>query len=337
MTGLIRAYALRLARKRRQFRAWRKRGELRPLALRTDRIRPGDILLFSCLRNEAPRLPFFLDYYRRLGVDHFLVADNGSTDGGTALLAAQADVSLWSATGSYRRARFGMDWLNLLLARHGAGHWCLTVDPDEFLVYAHSDTRPLRALTDWLDASAIRSFGCLLVDLYGEGPVAETVCPAGADPIAAAPFFDSGNYQIRRDPRLGNLWIQGGPRQRAFFAEAPERAPALNKIPLVKWRRGYVYASSTHSLLPRGLNLVYEEWGGEKPSGVLLHTKFLSTIAAKTAEELARRQHYAGSREYRAYDRALRRGLTLHTPRSARYEGWGQLERLGLLSAGGWL
>jgi len=75
-----------------------------------------------------------------------------------------------------------------------------------------------------------------------------------------------------------------------FFPNAPEKAPALNKVPLIKWRRRYTYASSTHMVLPRGLNLVFDEDGGEKASGVLLHTKFLNTFSEKAIEELERGQ-----------------------------------------------
>lgn len=39
------------------------------------------ILLFSTLRNERVRLPYFLRYYRDLGVNHFLIVDNDSEDG----------------------------------------------------------------------------------------------------------------------------------------------------------------------------------------------------------------------------------------------------------------
>src|SRR5699024_2497320 len=102
-------------------------------------IRGDDILVFATLRNERVRLPYFLDYYRRMGVDHFLVVDNASNDGSAKWLAAQPDVSLWRTRASYKAARFGMDWINWLLWRHGGDHWCLTVDPDEFLVYPHCD------------------------------------------------------------------------------------------------------------------------------------------------------------------------------------------------------
>src|SRR5690606_19978157 len=110
------------------------------------------------------------------------------------------------------------------------------------------------------------------------------------------------------------LWIQGGPRQRAFFARDPLLAPALNKIPLVRWQWGYVYESSTHMLRPRGLNLTYDTGGGELISGALLHAKFLPDIAERAREELSRGQHYAASREYRAYENRVAAGTQFWTP-----------------------
>ena len=164
----------------------------------------------------------------------------------------------------------------------------------------------------------------------------QTPYTRGADPLQIACWFDSGNYTISRNHAFGNLWIQGGPRIRNFFAEEPWRGPALNKIPLVKWDRSYAYVSSTHMLLPRGLNLVYDEWGGEKASGILLHTKFLDTFTIKAAEELARRQHYAGSHEYRAYAAGLQDKTDLWCKWSEKYINWRQLEILGLMSKGNW-
>ncbi len=198
------------------------------------------------------------------------------------------------------------------------------------------DTRPLRALTDWLDASSIRSFGAMLLDMYPKGPIDERPYGEGDDPFQIASWFDPGNYIISQNQKFGSLWIQGGPRMRAFFTDEPARAPALNKIPLVKWDRRYTYVSSTHNILPRGLNLVYDEWGGEKASGVLLHAKFLDMFGQKSAEELDRRQHYAASHEYRAYQANLREKSTLWCPWSEKYINWRQLELLGLMSVGNW-
>ena len=139
---------------------------------RTHRIKPKDILLFSTVRNEEIRLPFFLDYYRNLGVNHFLIVDNNSSDGTVDYLSAAADISVWQTGHSYKASQFGVDWLNGLQARYGHQHWTLVVDPDEFLIYPFCDSRPLPVLTDWLDASTVRSFGAILLDMYPKGVLA---------------------------------------------------------------------------------------------------------------------------------------------------------------------
>lgn len=314
----------------------RKRRELRAVANRTASIRSDDLLVFTTLRNERVRLPFFLQYYRNLGINHFLIVDNDSDDGSREYLAEQPDVSLWTTQHSYKRSRFGVDWLNGLQMRYAHGHWSLVVDPDEFFVYPFCDTRPLRALTDWLDASSIKSFSAMLLDMYPKGPFDAKPYREGQNPLDIAQYFDSGNYTISRNHRFGNLWVQGGPRARMFFTDNPERAPALNKIPLVKWHRSYAYVSSTHMLLPRGLNLVYDEWGGEKASGCLLHAKFLDTFPVKAQEEMDRKQHYANSHEYRAYQAGLGTEPDLWCKWSEKYINWRQLEILGLMSKGNW-
>ena len=334
--GIFDSYGMRLERKKWRLRAMRRALDLDRVADRTAEIRRDDLLLFATVRNEALRLPFFLDYYRRLGIGQFLIVENGSDDGTREYLACQPDVSLWTTQASYRRARFGADWMNWLQRRFGHGHWTLTVDADEFLVYPHCDTRPLRALTDWLDACALRSFPAMLLDMYPRGRVDQAPYVAGQDPMEITAWFDPGNYMMSRNHRYGNLWIQGGPRARVFFADDPWRAPALNKIPLVKWDARYTWVSSTHSLLPRGLNRVYDEWGGEKMSGCLLHAKFLDLFIDKSREEIGRGQHYGNSREYRAYLDRIASHPDLWCRWSERYEGWRQLERLGLISAGNW-
>jgi len=335
--SVVSTYRLRLERKKKRVRSLRKRRELTLLKNRTSDIHSDDILLFCTLRNERIRLPYFLEYYRNLGINQFLMVENNSDDGSREYLEGQPDVSLWTTDQSYKRSKFGVDWLNALQSRYGVGHWTLVVDVDEFFVYPFCDSRPLKALTDWLDASSIKSFGAMLLDMYPKAPIADAPYVEGQNPMEVAEYFDGGNYMISRNPKYGNLWIQGGARARSFFENEPERAPALNKIPLVKWSRGNVYVSSTHMLLPRGLNLVYDESGGEKASGCLLHAKFLSTFQEKSQEELLRKQHFANSHEYRAYSNGLEKSPSLWCKWSEKYINWRQLEILGLMSKGSWV
>lgn len=318
------------------WRGWRRGRELAEVVDRTDAIRPGAILLFATIRNEAARLPYFLRHYRALGVDHFLIADNDSTDASRELLLGAPDVSLWRTGASYRAARYGMDWLNGLLRRYGHGHWCLTVDADELLVYAHHDTRPLRALTGWLDEQGLPALGCLMLEMYPRGPVTQAPHRPGQDPAEVLGWYDAANYTIRQRADMGALLIQGGPRPRMFLADRPERGPTLTKVPLVKWHWRYAYWNSTHNLLPRRLNRIYDDQGGTLPAGVLLHTKFLNTVGAKSAEEKQRRQHFGEPGAFDAYYDALAAGPDLWTPASSPWGGWRKLEAEGLIARGGW-
>lgn len=334
--GVLKSYRLRMRRKHWRIRALRKRRELRCVTNRSGLVRKKDILLFVTLRNERIRLPYFLNYYREIGVNHFFMVDNGSDDGSREYLEKQGDVTLFRTSASYKRARFGTDWLNWLQRRYAHGHWSLVVDVDEFFVYPFCDTRPMRALTDWLDSSGVKAFSAMLIDMYPKGAIGDQTYQEGQDPLEILHWFDSGNYTISKNKEFQNLWVQGGPRARVFFPDDPKNAPALNKIPLVKWDRNYVYANSTHMLLPRGLNLVFDEFGGEKPSGALLHAKFLNTFLEKTREEMKRGEHYAASREYHAYAEHLQDSPQLWCKWSEKYINWRQLEILGLMSKGNW-
>ncbi len=331
------AYRLRWKRRRLLFRALRKRRQLKAIKDRTARILPDQILLFSTIRNEAERLPFFLEHYRSLGVGHFLFVDNASDDGSAKLLEEQDDVSFWSTSESYRLSRFGVDWLGWLQIKHGHGHWCLTVDADEILIYPHYQTRPLPALTGWLDQQELESFGALMLDMYPNGALEDQKYMPGSSPFETLDWFDSGNYMMQQKPDLLNLWIQGGVRARLFFKDRPRRAPTLGKVPLVKWNRRFAYVSSTHSLLPRRLNQVYDVEGGERISGVLLHTKFLDSVVARSSEEKKRAEHFANSKLYDDYYDALSSNPTLWCESSSRFTGWRQLEAMGLMSKGNWV
>lgn len=330
-------YQRRLRRKRLLWRAFRKRREIEAVCRKTGSIKADDVLLFATVRNEALRLPFFLQHYRRLGVNHFLIVDNGSDDGTVSLLEDAPDVSLWRTNASYKNARFGMDWLTCLLWRYGHCHWTITVDADELLIYPDWENRNLRALTRWMDAQGHQALGSMMLDLYPKGPVGAQRYLPGQDPTQVLNWFDGFGYWVQRQEKLENLWMQGGPRARLFFSAVPNRAPTLNKIPLVRWKRSYVYVNSTHNALPTFLNRAHDENGIEKTTGVLLHTKFLPDVVDRARSEKSRRQHFADPDLYHDYYDALAEGPNLWCAESLPYEGWEQLCRLRLMFGGGWL
>lgn len=298
-----------------------------------DQVGPQSILLFACLRNEKFRLPFFCDYYRRLGVSHFVFVDNDSNDGFSDWAAGQPDVSVWHTTASYKHSAFGMRWLNDLLRRHGTGHWCVVVDPDEFLVYPYMRTRSLRALTGFLEEEKRPCMHAVMLDAYSDRPLPEAVLGEGQSPFDVCPYFDGDGY-VQTLGWGGGVWVRGGPRLRELFADSPETAPAVNKIPLIKWQANYHYRMSMHDAFPTSLNRAHAR-GEVSITGALFHFKFVSQLQHKASEEMTRGEHYAGSREYQRYHDAP--DTCYYDPDvSERYESPEQLIRLGLMSPGKW-
>jgi hypothetical protein len=324
-----------LFRHRDNFAAARKHGrDLLLLNDNTGLLQPNALVAFVVCRNECFRLPFFLEYYRNYGIDHFCFVDNDSNDGTRTYLCAQPDCTLWTTTSSYRDSHYGVHWLNYLLKRYGTGHWCLTVDPDEFLCAPYHGSRNLKELCAYLDSKRKQSFFTTMLDMYPRGSIQSAVYEQGQNPLEVANWFDPTGYHQVQSHRK-DWWIRGGVRRRVFFADSPEYSPALNKTPLVKWSKHFLYIMSTHTLAPDRINEPHFSQS-LAPTGCLLHFKYLSTFIEKVREEEHRRQHYAGSLEYSQYNAGLQKDTILWCNGSVQFTEWQQLVELGLMGTGGW-
>jgi len=286
---------------------------------------PGEIRAFMTVRNEALRLPSTLRHHRALGVHRFFVVDNGSTDGTLDLLAGETDVHVFTTAASYAGSHWGVHWMNAMLDAFGDGHWTLTIDADEQFIYPHYEELGLPLLCRYLDYVKAQAVFCLLLDMYADRPIAEAVHdPAGAL-IDTCRYFDTGDYRISSTKLCPYSEIHGGVRERMFRAvQAAYHPPTVSKVPLVRWRKGMQFHYSTHSLTHVTTS---------KVSGALLHFKFLSDFHDRVETEVARNEHYAGAREYRAYRDLMRKQgpVNFMTDKSTRYEDSAQLVRLGLM------
>lgn len=278
------------------------------------------ILLFMRIRNEELRLPWMLTYYRALGVGAFFIVDNHSSDGSTEYLLAQDDVFLFHTTQSYAAANYGMAWINTLLDDFAMGHWAITVDADEMLVYPASETTGLDMLTRYLDTTGADSLRAPLLDMYSAQPIREAHYNKGTNFLDTCSYFDTGSFSA--DGRKG-------PRQRVFWGDDRElqgaRPPYLVKVPLVKWQPKHRYKASTH--------LIENATNGDV-SGVLLHFKFFSDFHEKVLTAVQEGEYWHGSEQYAVYLEKLQRNpdLSAYYPGSVCYHNSEQLVTLGYMS-----
>jgi hypothetical protein len=306
--------------------------------------------LFCKIRNEASRLPFFLSYYRKIGIDRFFIIDNGSTDSSIDYLRQQKDCHLFVTNQSMASARAGMDWIEALLRRYGISRWCLVVDADELFVYPQSETRPLASLCQILSSANANALPCVMIDMYPECDVRQAHYAAGQSFLVASPCFDAVGYRVIAESLSGPTII-GGPRLRMFYPEAADRGllarfrraalyqlsqlsvfsrlapphpPVLNKVALVLWNNRMSFQPAAHYLFGAELS------GG---LGALLHFKFLGDFVRRVEEEAVRKVYYQGGREYQRYFNRLATGepIDFRCRVTTRFTDTLQLGQLNLL------
>jgi len=297
----------------------------RPLA-------PPDAPVVACLivRNEALRLPYVIDYHRKLGVDHFFVVDNGSEDGSVEWLRQTTGVNAWSTTMAYGEANWGLTWMEVVLRAHRPRGWCLFVDADELLTYPGDDRWSIPELTGQLEAEGVSALPAVMLDLYSDRAVADTVARPGQDPREVCQFFDRRWHHYVTEshgPFLNQRGYWGGARQRVF---PKVENYYLSKVPLLRYDRDRILTGGQH----------YTNGPANQISSrraALIHTKFFSSLPDGARQEIDRGEHYDGAVDYRHYvDRFEKdEGLSLFDPEeSVRYEGTAQLVALGVCREG---
>lgn len=320
--AFAKAHIRRIAHSRQVSRVWLSPG-----------LKEASHVVILSVYNEAHRLDAFLDHYRSLGFDEFIVVDNRSTDHVRTLLEDRPGVSYFYADGEFRRTRFGVDWINGLLSKYCHRKWILYIDADEFLVFPRSDVTSIRMLTDHFEQTGQQSMSMLMLDMYSERRAEQNVCPPGSHPLSVCRLYDSSGYDACLDPYTRTTWIKGGVRGRIYFDDI-WKGPALNKTALVHWRRHYAFLKSTHEVWPYRVNAPSARAGG-KVSGALLHFKFLADMNVRLSQESMRQQHTS---EYGAYTSRL--GAEAASSgfvgvQTARFETWRSLLRDQLIVSDG--
>ncbi|MEM8859063.1 MAG: glycosyltransferase family 2 protein [Chloroflexota bacterium] len=291
---------------------------------------PRDIICCLVLRNEYLRLPYFLTYYRQLGIKHFFVVDNGSDDGSVEFLLNQPDVYLWQTYMSFNRANFGSAWFEILLQKYGIGRWCLTLDADELVTFQAAENHQLIDLCDALDQQGKLAASGLMLDMYGQKPLSQTIYQAGQNFLEVCHYFDRTPYHDEYPaprPFFNQDYQFGGMRKRVFGEDVEY---LVTKTPLIKYKLDTVMVGGQHSTSHPADKIAHLQI-------CVLHFKYFSSFIDYAMREAERGEHSGGGEQYQAYADGINDSddILFYDPaESLIFSGSQQLLELGIMRDG---
>jgi len=275
----------------------------------------GAIPLFAKFKNEKARLPQFLEYYRKLGISHFFMIDNMSSDDALEYLTGQEDVYVWKASGSLEANHHCTPWINALIDKYSPSHWCVSADVDEYLTFSGSESNNgLHDLIQDMDQHGEEILPAYMLDMFPDNVADIRALKAGENLQETYPWFDN-SYRFLGSVTPPYQQVAGGFRARLWPGLCND---TLIKTPLFNAARGIRLVNANH------------DTNGGIPSvrsAVLRHYRFSDDIKRrKEFSDYISKTHSSSSALETDFVSAYLPG-----PDSLKFESSKQLEQLGLI------
>jgi hypothetical protein len=287
-------------------------------------IADGPVAVALC-HDEMLRLPDWLRHHRQIGIRHFIVVDNASTDGSGAFLDAQPDVTRLFTAKPYQK--FKAVFRAWPADNYADGLWITEPDIDEHLVYPGWPDVSLKPLMRHWEGEGYDGVFAPMVDMYAGGPLSDVLADPDARLVDLYPYFDAEGYWIAPPKRrtlarspTPHALLYGGARTRfggrharlskaLVRAVANHRNPAhprpgarllhrclvrgreaigmKSKIALIRWQRGLSFPGSNHRV--NGRLRLAPDWIA------LLHFRMMTDYAARERMWRARKGREASA------------------------------------------
>ena len=246
-------------------------------------------IVFCLLRNGIPWLASFMAHHRALGFEHFVMLDNGSSDGTLEAMAAMPDVTVLTTGAPYKAYENTLK--RYLVDAYGAGRWCLFVDIDEQFDYPLRADVPLTRLIAYCELIDANCLITQMLDMFADRPMADLDIRGHSDLRETFSLYELAHIRAEPYPfgkaapvkmhwggiRKAVFGTDNGLTKVSFFRNDPDLEP------FVHWH---------HVKRGRFADL----------SGVLFHFPFEAGFAEKVREAAASgRYGYHTTGEYRAY------------------------------------
>lgn len=308
-----------------------------------------EIIAVILVYNEMLRIEAFLDHYRKIGVDKFVVVDNLSADGTAEYLRTQLDVELISSSKEFKSYKSA--GREIIADFFLDGRWVIFPDADELLIYPGWPKISLKKFIQYLNAKGYEALFTSMVDMYPNKGLKNLSYQAGDNLSKTCPYFD--RYGYRFNPLKGShgkkfktpvRHIFGGVRERIFHTKTKRRRTWFDNLimnffysinsraPSSEFQRKIdrLIFKLVKNALPdpaavqskvqflkwkkgyRFSGSVHNVWQDLKLApewGALLHFKYLNDYAEKVSEALERKQHTDNAGHYVDYNAQMSRLL----------------------------
>ena len=244
-------------------------------------VAPGEVVLIALVKDGGYYLDAFFDYYRGLGIRHFVFFDNGSTDDSIARIRAEPGTVI-------DRSPLPLAGYEDLIRQYpattyGAGRWCLYVDMDEVFDFEGRETIGLAGLLRYLEREGATGFAAQMLEMFPRAPLSAVAEMPFAEALQAFAHYDISflrrfGYHSPEIPFSALLegnsltgpgpdFLFGGVRGKVFGENC-----CLTKHPLIFNGPGVTPAPHPH--LSMGLRVA-------DVTGVIKHYKFTNNPVAR--------------------------------------------------------
>ena len=245
------------------------------------------LTLICVVKDDLIRLKMLYAHHRAMGVNHFVVIDNQSSDGTKEWLIRQPDTDVYLAKDQFTSSRkYG--WINRILCIYGFDKWYLYVDSDELFVYDNYEKLSITEFTEMLQKKKKNRVASMMLDMYTKDALFTKAVDTN-DIQKNFKYFDSEGF-ITGSGRRG-LTISGGPRMRVL-GEDGKLNNTLIKHPLFFFEHGMIFESA-HYLFPYKIE--------PEINAALLHYKFLASDLERYRERAYQGNFANGSAAYKEY------------------------------------
>jgi hypothetical protein len=271
------------------------------------RLGPDEPIVLCLAKDAGYHIGPFIAHYRKLGVGHIVLLDNGSADDTVAQASGHADVSVFQTRLPFRNNNRQMR--RYLVRRFtGRDRWALVVDVDELFDYPCSDRIGLASLLGYLRSRGYTTMVSYLLDMLPDRPMSQV--DAHLPMQQAYRHYDVSAVRKRgyfdRDGYGGEQWVAhnqlANPAVKRYVGGVRAQAFDLPEVYLIK-----------HPLHLRDgrARLVHQHFVDRAHvadiTGVLCHYKFTPGFGAKVDAAVRSAAYADGSWEYQRYQQVLAR------------------------------